>query len=329
MEQNVTTPRVSIVIPTFQRRALLEETLDSISAQTFPDWECIVVDDGSTDGSREMVAGKIASDNRFVWLEKPEGSPKGPAASRNLGLSASQGEFLHFFDSDDIMPPDHLENFLRLIEASDADYVVCRIHFFPDSHPHGAADTPILVEEDFIGRAIASEHVLFLQCVMWRRRLLAETAPMREDITMMEDLEFAVRAMLRTGAPVLANDLRVFVRRHDESLTFDPSPSRVVQRNLHYYDAYHAIVRSLAQAGYRSARAEAYCAKRRYDLLVEVLKLGYPSMAVARRHLHLLAWSILELRPRPIFRLGPIGPVFWLLAFARSTSRRFRPEGRR
>lgn len=318
----MTTPHVSIVIPTYQRRDLLQETLQSIDAQTLQDWECLIIDDGSTDGTRELVAEKIRNDQRYRWLEKAPGEHRGPSTSRNIGLSSSRGEFIHFFDSDDIMPPGHLQAFLDRLTPSSSDFIVCRIHFFPDSHPHGATDTPDLISDDFIGRAIASKHVLFLQCVMWRRKLLLEIDPMREDITMMEDLEFAVRAMLRTGAPVIANDLRVFVRRHDVSLTFDPSPTRFVQRNLHYYDSYHAIVRSLARHGYKSDIADDYCAKRRYNLLVGTLKCGYPSVQIGRRYLHLLAWSIVERRPRPVFRLGILGVLFWGIAFFRLLTRR-------
>lgn len=324
MEVHVEIPRLSVIIPTFQRRHLLEETLQSLVAQGFKDWECNIVDDGSTDGTREMVSILASSDPRFRWIEKPAGRPRGPSASRNIGLAGARGEFVLFFDSDDLLQPGHLEACVNLLMNSDADAVVCRIRFFPDDHPDGAAESPPLVADDFIGRAIAAEHDVFPQTVIWRRSLLMEVEPMREDITMVEDLEHAVRAFLRSKKPpILANDLRVLIRRHTASLTFDPSPTRFVQRNLHWYDAYHAMIRSLARHKYRSDRAQAFCAKRRYDLVVEVLKRGHPSFEVAKRHLHLLVWSFIERRPRPIVRLGLLGPVFWVVAILTAGRRRF------
>jgi len=323
----VTTPRVSIVIPTYQRRDLLEQTLRSVFAQTLQDWECVVVDDGSTDGSREMVHSLAQADPRLRWLGKPHGRPRGPAASRNIGLSATTGRFVLFFDSDDLLPADHLRECCESLEATPADYLVCRIRFFEDGKPEESKDSPPLVQDDFIGRAIAGEHAVFTQNVLWRRSLLERIPPMREDITMVEDLEFAVRAMLVATPPLLRNDLLVLVRRHEQSLTFEPSHERFVQRSQHMYDAYHAIVRSLARHGHRSPLADAYCAARRYNLVVSVPKLGYPSFGSAVRYFHLLAWSIVERRPRPILRLGLLWPVFFGMALVGALRRRSRARG--
>lgn len=310
----MTKPQISIVIPTFQRRDLLDETLRSLEAQSYSDWECIVVDDGSSDGTKELVLARVAADPRYQWIEKPKGRPRGPSASRNIGFAASKGEFVLFFDSDDLLPPDHVRTCVERLSASEAEFIAYRIRFFPDDQPDNWTDSPPMIEEDFLGRAIAGDHAMFTQSVVWRRSLLSRIDPFDERLTMVQDLEFAVRAMLQTGPPLLADDLRVLVRRHLVSQTFEPSTKRFVQRNLHMYDAYHAIVKSLERHGYRSPRAEAYCAKRRYDLVVELLKKGYPSVEVARRHIQLLARSFVERRPRPIVRLSLFGPVFWALA---------------
>lgn len=117
MTNNISTidqPLVSIVIPAFNRATLIGETLDSVLAQTYSNWECVVVDDGSTDNTIEVINSYSEKDNRFRIFERDR-KPKGAPTCRNIGLEKSRGEFVVFLDSDDILFPDALEiraNFL-------------------------------------------------------------------------------------------------------------------------------------------------------------------------------------------------------------------------
>lgn len=89
-------------MPTYNRRATIGRAIDSVKAQTFPDWELIIVDDGSTDGTAEAIAG---IDPRVKVLKRPNG---GISAARNDGVRASRGQFLAFLDSDDAWSPHFL-----------------------------------------------------------------------------------------------------------------------------------------------------------------------------------------------------------------------------
>ncbi|WP_290568110.1 glycosyltransferase family 2 protein [Leeuwenhoekiella sp. UBA6783] len=102
-------PLVSIIIPTYNRAHLIGETLDSVLAQTYTRWECIVVDDGSTDATDKVLAEYVAKDSRFQYHHRPKERPKGANACRNYGFELSRGEFVNWFDDDDIM----LEHFLQ------------------------------------------------------------------------------------------------------------------------------------------------------------------------------------------------------------------------
>ena len=102
-------PHVSVIIPCFNREGLLPETLDSISAQTFSDWEAIVVDDGSTDGSLSIARDYARRDARFRAL-CGDGERKGANRCRNKGLAESKGDYLIFLDSDDVLASTCLEN---------------------------------------------------------------------------------------------------------------------------------------------------------------------------------------------------------------------------
>lgn len=94
---------LSILIPNFNKGPYLKETLDSVLAQTFPDWECIVVDDHSTDGSWEILKEYTLRDPRFLIFKRPVQLPKGGNSCRNYGLSISKGNFILFLDSDDVL----------------------------------------------------------------------------------------------------------------------------------------------------------------------------------------------------------------------------------
>lgn len=101
-------PLVSIIIPTYNRAHLIGETLDSVLSQTYPNWECIVVDDGSTDNTEAVVIDFVNRDSRFQFHHRPEKYKSGGNGARNYGFELSKGEYVNWFDDDDIM----LSNFL-------------------------------------------------------------------------------------------------------------------------------------------------------------------------------------------------------------------------
>src|SRR5699024_7007376 len=103
MKKNKMSALISIIIPTFNRAHLIGETLDSIIAQTYQNWECIVVDDGSTDNTDEVLKAYCEKDPRFVFITKPKQLLPKPSASRNLGIKLSKANFINFLDSDDLM----------------------------------------------------------------------------------------------------------------------------------------------------------------------------------------------------------------------------------
>jgi glycosyltransferase involved in cell wall biosynthesis len=102
-------PLVSIIIPTYNRAHLINETLDSILLQTYGNWECIIIDDGSTDSSGDVIGAYLKRDSRFQYKHRPKDRPKGANACRNYGFTLCQGEFVLFFDSDDIISPSILK----------------------------------------------------------------------------------------------------------------------------------------------------------------------------------------------------------------------------
>ncbi|CAN1537940.1 WcaA Glycosyltransferases involved in cell wall biogenesis [Flavobacteriaceae bacterium] len=95
-------PLVSIIIPTFNRSQLIFETLDSVLAQTYENWECLIVDDGSSDDTENVVSEYVTKDSRFQFHQRPNNRLKGANACRNFGFENSKGQYVMFIDSDDI-----------------------------------------------------------------------------------------------------------------------------------------------------------------------------------------------------------------------------------
>lgn len=110
---------ISIVVPAYNRDKIIVKTLESIRQQTFQDWECLVVDDLSTDNTLAVVQEYIKVDKRFKSLSNNR--KKGAQGARNTGILAAQGEYVVFFDSDDRMHPDFLEKVYCKIVEDKAD----------------------------------------------------------------------------------------------------------------------------------------------------------------------------------------------------------------
>ena len=125
---------ISVIVPTFNRASLIRETLDSVLAQTYENWECIVVDDGSTDGTADVVQGYNVKDNRFIFYRRPENISKGASPCRNYGLRQAKGDYIQFLDSDDLLNEKKLEEQLTILQNSPPQSLVtCRWGSFSNS----------------------------------------------------------------------------------------------------------------------------------------------------------------------------------------------------
>src|SRR4249920_3578062 len=142
-------PAVSIVLPAYNRASFLPAAIASIRDQQFTDWELIVVDDGSTDNTRETVAGAAASGAQQVRYFHQANA--GPAAARNAGIDQARGRYVAFYDSDDLWLPHHLAACVSALESMPDvgwAYGACRMvdldsgaeiqasSFHPPSGPH-------------------------------------------------------------------------------------------------------------------------------------------------------------------------------------------------
>jgi glycosyltransferase involved in cell wall biosynthesis len=214
---------ISIIIPMYNRATLVGETLDSVFAQTYADWECIVVDDGSTDNSVEVVQKYVDKDSRFKLLIRPEDRIKGAPTCRNIGFENSRGELIVFFDSDDILSPQFFDSVVReMNNVPNAEYGVIPCNKFivsaskPVSHPHIYNPKYGTLNDQLIGLNIP----VVTQNMIWRRSLLEQNDMLwREGLAKGQDPDFGIRTILTAHAGTwLEMEPMVHLRLHDNQM---------------------------------------------------------------------------------------------------------------
>lgn len=122
--------KVSVIVPCYNQAQFLAETLDSVLAQTHENWECIIVNDGSTDNTETVAMDYCDRDKRFVYHKKENG---GLSSARNAGLDMAQGDYVQFLDSDDILLPNKFAYQIQNLEDVSSDFSVCNYLLFSNN----------------------------------------------------------------------------------------------------------------------------------------------------------------------------------------------------
>ena len=174
-------PTLSIVVPCYKQAEFLSQTLDSILKQTFQDWECIVVNDGSPDNTSEVAGKYVKLDPRFRLIETENG---GVSAARNIGIRASSGEFILPLDGDDIILPKYTQLAIeRFRQHPETKLVYCQARFFGEKK--GFWDLPEYEWDKFI-----FNNSIFNPCI-FRRSDFDKTAGYNEKMRVgLEDWDF-------------------------------------------------------------------------------------------------------------------------------------------
>lgn len=189
---------ISILIPNFNKSKFLVQTLDSVLAQEYEDWECIVVDDHSTDNSYEILQTYQKRDERFKIFRRPDSTPKGANYCRNLAFSYSKGDFIQWFDSDDIMYPWYLKDKVEYLEShKEVPFVVSKGELIFDENFEGSkkfgqnfySDDPI---EDYLKFKI----LFFSPGPLFRRPVMEESGLFNVKLQRHQEWELFFRVVL-------------------------------------------------------------------------------------------------------------------------------------
>jgi len=208
---------VSIIIPTYNRRHLLESAVRSVLTQSYDKFELIVVDDGSEDNTFEVIEAFRDSRIKYIKHEKN----RGVAAARNTGIQASCGEFVAFQDDDDIWQQKKLEKQMDLIctESKGADVVytrACKTEKGVDSYiPSGK----IRALEGNIYRSLLWQNYITIPSVLLRKTCLEKVGLFDENLVTFEDWEFLLRLSRYYNVMYIAEPLVIVNQTHGSLLS--------------------------------------------------------------------------------------------------------------
>lgn len=194
-------PLVTVVIPCYNYGRFLSDALESIRAQTYEAWECLVVDDGSTDNAREVATRYSQQDARFRYLHQ---NNSGVSAARNTALREAKGKYIQLLDADDLIEKEKLALQVAFLEThAEVDLVYSSIIFFKDADKDSQSEPKLLLSKKSVsdsGEALLAELVddnIFLPgCVLFRKTLCEDVGSFRTGIEGIEDWDYFYRAAL-------------------------------------------------------------------------------------------------------------------------------------
>lgn len=198
-------PLVSIIIPTFNNSKHIKATLNSVLSQTYTNWECILVDDGSIDLTETIAINYQEKDNRFQYYKRPEDLPKGPSSARNYGVSKAKGDYLIFLDADDLLATTCLENRVAQFQQNpECDFLVFQMERFVEEPDFSKKEIVVEQDKTRILESFIQLHGQWPITAPIYKTDFFKTIHFSPSLVVFEDLEVAIKAIVK------AIDFQVF-----------------------------------------------------------------------------------------------------------------------
>ncbi|WP_162342195.1 glycosyltransferase family 2 protein [Cyclobacterium salsum] len=191
--------KISIVIPIFNSEDYLNETLQSVFDQSYTNWECFIIDDGSTDNSSKIAHAWLDKSKQFSYHRRPENMPKGANACRNYGATLSTAEYVIFLDADDLLDKNCLASRVKWIEEKSFDLLIFRTLKFDGIPDYEVKPTPqpdLAVDLSYVKDQFANYNILWstIAC-MWSKAYFFEIGGFDENLQRLQDYELHLRAL--------------------------------------------------------------------------------------------------------------------------------------
>ncbi len=224
-------PLISICMPCYNGALFIEETFFSFIKQTYKNFEIIVVDDGSTDNSLKIINDFSEKDQRIKVISQKKN--KGAAAARNLAFKNSKGDFIVFFDSDDLVNEGYLEAQIKLAKANPESVIACKLLKFFNGDLTSTEENLLTVKENL--RPIDwllndnAKGLNLTQCGMFfiPRHLVDKAGLWDEKLSLIDDFEFFPRLLL-SAKTIVYNNLSIVYYRQSTSTSLSLSAGKKV-----------------------------------------------------------------------------------------------------
>ena len=212
---------VSIIMATYNREKYILESLQSIQNQTYTNFECLIIDDGGTDNTAEIISDLLLQDDRFTYRLRPAIYQKGLPGCRNFGLDIAKGDYIIFFDDDDIVHPQNLELCLGHLQQNNAFCIYNKIAFYNDFNINFDNDLQYqtrIIDVNNLLSIIKNEIAISSCSVMWTKSCFVSSRFV-ESLQYAEEWELYPRIITNGFCGIFIDKSLYFARKHTNSNT--------------------------------------------------------------------------------------------------------------
>jgi glycosyltransferase involved in cell wall biosynthesis len=277
-------PLVSIIIPTYNMAEYISQTLESIIKQSYSNWECLIIDDGSTDRTAEVVTSFQKKYKNFFYYKQKN---QGVNTARNLGITKSKGRLIQFLDADDLLQEKKIECQVKILSAHPSiDIVYTRVQFFTESEGNVKIAQNIHKPRSSgrgldILKVITANNITAIHSPLARKEVFDQVGLFDESLTHMEDWEFWWRCALAdlSFAYHYSENAAALYRKRPESASTDSFQmiygEGVLRNKIHHQlppnlRSYNRIKLAHVLFNLRSLLSETYDEKKRSSLFYKL-----------------------------------------------------------
>lgn len=273
--------KVSIIIPVYNRENTIERCLDSILTQTYKNLEVIIINDGSTDRSGEIINAYALKDSRILAITKEN---SGVSDSRNFGLKSAHGDYIQFADSDDWLPERATELLVEALEKNRSDMVIadyCRVRG-RQLYQSGAIENAGTLTRAEFAQVMMEKASDFYYGVVWnklyRRKIIKKyKLQFSEELQWCEDFLFNLEYLKYTAkVEVIKEPVYYYVKTKGSLVSTQTTPGNIIRTKLMLYDYYKKLYESLDLYEDNKLRIQMFLIQSARDKKQKVKKKDYP-----------------------------------------------------
>jgi glycosyltransferase involved in cell wall biosynthesis len=240
------TPLVSIIMPAYNRASLIHETLDSVLSQTYTNWECIIIDDGSRDNTKSIVQNFVNIDPRFKLHDRPISYKVGANGARNFGISLSKGDFLMFLDSDDLLSDKCVETRINYMLNTNVSFIIYKTASFISHKKESFKIFNRYYEKqvDYLKNFLTLNSPWHISSALYRIRSFTNFPLFDENLLRYQDIDFHINAIISSKHDFLIcpeSDPNAFYRLSEQSVIDRISYPVLIDSFTYFIDKYYVI----------------------------------------------------------------------------------------
>ncbi len=221
--------KVTIVVPSFNYGSFLNDAIASVVNQNYTNWECLIIDDGSTDNTKEIIQSFLDADSRIRYIRNNRN--EGRSIARNIGIEHASGEYIQFLDADDILDSKKLEKQIQIFAKNqDLDIVYSNFEFFRNDSQFEfipkKSTRRLSIKDDALYDFIfnwGKELIIPIHCPLYKIKFLKENQICFENrVEVKEDWLFWLKLLINGANIFFYDEVLAFYRKHEKSTVHNP-----------------------------------------------------------------------------------------------------------